>query len=44
LLSHHPSGERDRSLKHAEQSLRRAEKLQRRLDRALRNEGKQHSG
>lgn len=43
LKSHHESRERDRALLHAEKSLRRAEKLQRRLDRALRNESKQHS-
>lgn len=43
LLSHHRSGERDRALLHCDKDIRRAGKLQRRLERALRNEGKQHS-
>jgi hypothetical protein len=40
LLTHHVSRERDRALLHAEKSLRRAEKLKRSLERALRNESK----
>jgi hypothetical protein len=43
LLSHHRSRERDRALLHCDKDIRRAGKLQRSLERALRNEGKQHS-
>ena len=43
LLSHHRSRERDRALLHCVKDIRRLEKLQRRLERALRNESKQHS-
>ena len=40
---HHPTREGDRVLLHAGKALRRAEKQQRSVDRALRNELKQHS-
>lgn len=43
LLGHHRSRERDRALLHCDKDIRRAGKLQRSLERALRNEGKQHS-
>lgn len=43
LLAHHRSRERDRALLHCDKDIRRAGKLQRSLERALRNEGKQHS-
>ena len=43
LLAHHRSRERDRALLHCDKDIRRAGKLQRGLERALRNEGKQHS-
>ena len=43
LLRHHRSRERDRALLHCDKDIRRAGKLQRSLERALRNEGKQHS-
>lgn len=43
LLGHHRSKERDRALLHCAKDIRRADKLQRSLERALRNEGKQHS-
>jgi hypothetical protein len=43
LLSHHRSRERDRALLHCDKDIRRAGKLQRSLERALRNEGKQRS-
>ncbi|HLF16596.1 MAG TPA: hypothetical protein VI796_04095 [Candidatus Thermoplasmatota archaeon] len=43
LLAHHASRERDRALLHAKKAMRRAEKMQRSLERAIRNEGKQHS-
>ena len=44
LLSHHRSKERDRALLHCVKDIRRADKLQRSLERALRNEDKRHSG
>lgn len=40
LLAHHRSPERDRALMHCVKDIGRADKLQRRLERALRNEGK----
>lgn len=43
LLAHHRSRERDRALLHCDKDIRRAGKLGRSLERALRNEGKQHS-
>ncbi len=43
LVAHHRSKERDRALMHCVKDIRRADKLQRSLERALRNEGKQHS-
>lgn len=43
LLGHHRSRERDRALLHCDKDIRRAGKLQRGLERALRNEGRQHS-
>jgi hypothetical protein len=43
LLAHHRSRERDRALLHCDKDIRRAGKLQRSLERALRNEGRQHS-
>jgi len=43
LLGHHRSRERDRVLLHCVKDIERAGKLQRRLERALRNEGRQHS-
>ena len=43
LLRHHRSRERDRILLHCVKDIERAAKQQRRLERALHNEGKQHS-
>ena len=43
LLSHHRTRERDRALLHCDKDIRRAGKLQRSLERALRNEQKQQS-
>lgn len=43
VAGHHPTREGARELLHAEKALRRAEKQQRSVDRALRNELKQHS-
>ena len=40
LESHHPSRERDRAIVHATKALGRAQKQQRSLERAIRNEGK----
>ena len=42
LESHHQSRERDRALLQTRKSLRRAEKLHRSLERAIRNEEKIH--
>lgn len=42
LLGHQRSRERDHALLHCVKDIRRADKLQRRLERALRNEAKQH--
>ena len=43
LMSHHGSRERDRNLLHASKTLQRAGKMQRSLERAIRNEARQHS-
>ena len=43
IAGHHASKERDRALMQAKKSIRRADKVVRGLERAVRNERKQHS-